>query len=120
MSKLRLAIAIWGGLAVALPTGPVAAASETIEAKDTASSAAAIAREDLAELLATNIEAGPIFVESGPSATGERDGHQPVGSIAYLYAATRGRGFNNFQRRTGQGHADRYFHVLDKDTSSFD
>jgi len=48
MSKLRLAIAIWGGLAVAVPTGAVTA-SETHEDKETASSAAAIAREDLAE-----------------------------------------------------------------------
>jgi len=46
MSKLRLAIAVWGGLAVALPTGPAAWAAETYEDQDMASTAAAVARED--------------------------------------------------------------------------
>jgi hypothetical protein len=49
MSKLMLAVAIWGGLAIAIPTQGVWAGSESIEARETASDAAAIAREDLVQ-----------------------------------------------------------------------
>ena len=42
-----LAVAIWGGLAIAIPTERAWAGSETLEAKDTASSAAAEAREQM-------------------------------------------------------------------------
>ena len=42
-----LAIAVWGGLAVAVPTDYASAASETVEAKEVASSAAAEAREQM-------------------------------------------------------------------------
>ena len=49
MSKLMLAVAIWGGLAIAIPTEGVWAGSETIEARETASDAAAIARGDLVQ-----------------------------------------------------------------------
>jgi len=44
MSKLSLAIAVWGGLAIAIPTEQAWAGSETIEAKEAASTAAAEAR----------------------------------------------------------------------------
>ena len=49
MSKLTLAIAVWGGLAIAIPIEQGAAATETIEAREAASDAAALAREDFVE-----------------------------------------------------------------------
>lgn len=50
MSKLRLAIAVWGGLAIAVPAAGAVTSSESIEARETASDAADVAREDLVEV----------------------------------------------------------------------
>lgn len=47
MNKLALALAVSGGLALGVPAAPAYASMETYEAKATASSAAAIAREDM-------------------------------------------------------------------------
>src|SRR5688572_28586696 len=49
MKKLAFALAASGVLALGVPTAPAAAAIETYEAKMTAASAAAIAREDMYE-----------------------------------------------------------------------
>ena len=49
MKQLALALAVSGALALGLPSAPALASMETIEAKSTASSAAAIAREDMYE-----------------------------------------------------------------------
>ena len=47
MKKLAIALAASGALALGVPSTPAAAAIETYEAKMTAASAAAIAREDM-------------------------------------------------------------------------
>ena len=49
MKKLALALAASGALALGVPSAPATAAIETYEAKMTAASAAAIAREDMYE-----------------------------------------------------------------------
>src|SRR5688572_32694096 len=49
MKQLALALALSGALALGVPASPATASMETIEAKSTASSAAAIAREDMYE-----------------------------------------------------------------------
>ena len=49
MKKLALALAVSGVLALGVPSAPATAAIETYEAKMTAASAAAIAREDMFE-----------------------------------------------------------------------
>ena len=49
MKKLALALAASGAFALCVPTAPVAASFETIEAKEAASDAAAVARQDMFE-----------------------------------------------------------------------
>ena len=71
MSKLMLAVAIWGGLAIAIPTEGVWAGSETIEAKEAASDAAAIAREDLVQTFGDKyLKPGQYLWKSKADATG--------------------------------------------------
>ena len=71
MSKLRLAIAVWGGLAVAVPTGFAAQAAETPEDKAVASSSAAEAREDMFLTFGyTQLKNGRFLWKPGSSATG--------------------------------------------------
>ncbi|MBA2467126.1 MAG: L,D-transpeptidase family protein, partial [Sphingomonas sp.] len=59
MKKLALALAVSGVLALGVPTMPATAAIETYEAKMTAASAAAMAREDMYEAF------GPKQLKSG-------------------------------------------------------
>jgi len=82
-----LAVAIWGGLAIAIPTGPAWAASETIEARETASDAAAIAREDLAETFGDKyLKPGQYVWKSRAEATGApRVVISLSDQLAYLY-----------------------------------
>jgi lipoprotein-anchoring transpeptidase ErfK/SrfK len=87
MSKLRLAIAVWGGLAVALPTGPAAWASETFEDKEMASTAAAVAREDLAQAFGDKVlKPGQYVWKSRTDVTGSpRVVISLSDQLAYLY-----------------------------------
>lgn len=87
MSKLMLAVAIWGGLAIAIPTEEVWAGSETVEARETASDAAAIAREDFAEAFGDKyLKPGQYVWKSKPEATGEpRVVVSLSEQLAYLY-----------------------------------
>jgi hypothetical protein len=86
MSKLRLAIAVWGGLAVALPIDAVTA-SETYEDKALASDAAAVAREDLTETFGDKyLKPGQYVWKSRNDATGAP--RVVIGlsdQLAYLY-----------------------------------
>jgi lipoprotein-anchoring transpeptidase ErfK/SrfK len=87
MSKLMLAVAIWGGLAIAIPTQGVWAGSETIEARETASDAAAIAREDFAAAFGDKyLKPGQYVWRSSADATGEpRVVISLSEQLAYLY-----------------------------------
>ena len=87
MSKLMLAVAIWGGLAIAIPTGAAWAGSETIEARETASDAAAIAREDLVATFGDKyLKPGQYLWKSRADATGEpRVVISLSEQMAYLY-----------------------------------
>jgi hypothetical protein len=71
MSKLKLAIAVWGGLAIAIPTEQAWAGSETTEAKEAASTAAAIARWHMAETFGGKVLKNNQFVwKAGRNAEG--------------------------------------------------
>lgn len=87
MSKLMLAVAIWGGLAIAIPTEGVWAGSETIEARETAGDAAAIAREDLVAAFGDKyLKPGQYLWKSRTDATGEpRVVISLSDQLAYLY-----------------------------------
>ena len=87
MSKLRLAIAVWGGLAIAVPTAGAVTASESIEAKETASSAAYVAREDLVETFGDKyLKPGQYLWKSKADATGDpRLVISLSDQLAYLY-----------------------------------
>jgi len=86
MSKLTLAIAVWGGLAVAVPIDALAA-SETYEAKAMASDAAAVAREDLAETFGDKyLKPGQYVWKARTDATGPaRVVISLSDQLAYLY-----------------------------------
>ena len=87
MSKLMLAIAVWGGLAIAIPTQGAWAGSETIEAREAASDAAAIAREDFVEVFGDKyLKPGQYVWKSRPEATGApRVVISLSEQLAYLY-----------------------------------
>ena len=87
MSKLMLAVAIWGGLAIAIPTERVWAGSETIEARETASDAAMIAREDFVATFGDKyLKPGQYVWKSKADATGEpRVVISLSEQLAYLY-----------------------------------
>jgi len=87
MSKLMLAVAIWGGLAIAIPTEQAWAGSETIEARETASDAAAIAREDLVAAFGDKyLKPGQYLWKSRADATGDpRVVISLSDQLAYLY-----------------------------------
>ena len=86
MSKLALAIAVWGGLAVALPIDATAA-SETYADQEMASTAAAMAREDLAETFGDkDIKPGQYLWKSRTDATGPAKVVISISDqLAYLY-----------------------------------
>ena len=87
MRKPMLAVAIWGGLAIAIPTQGVWAGSETIEARETASDAAAIAREDFVATFGDKyLKPGQYVWNSKAAATGEsRVVISLSEQLAYLY-----------------------------------
>ena len=87
MSKLMLAVAIWGGLAIAIPTEGVWAGSETIEARETASDAAMIAREDFVAAFGDKyLKPGQYVWRSKADATGNpRVVISLSEQLAYLY-----------------------------------
>jgi len=87
MSKLMLAVAIWGGLAIAIPTEGAWAGSETIEAREAASDAAAIARGDLVATFGDKyLKPGQYLWKSNADATGPaRVVISLSDQLAYLY-----------------------------------
>jgi hypothetical protein len=87
MSKLRLAIAVWGGLAIAVPTAGAVTSSESIEAKETASSAADVARADLVEAFGDKyLKPGQYLWKSKADAEGDpRLVISLSDQLAYLY-----------------------------------
>ena len=91
MSKLMLAVAIWGGLAIAIPTEGVWAGSETIEARETAGDAASIARDDFVATFGDKyLKPGQYLWASKKNAAGEpRVVISLSEQLAYLYRGAR-------------------------------
>ena len=72
MKKLALALAASGVLALSVPTAPAAAAIETYEAKMTAASAAAIARDDMYQAFGPKmLKPGQYLWRDVPDSAGE-------------------------------------------------
>ena len=72
MKKLALALAVSGVLALGVPSAPATAAIETYEAKMTAASAAAIAREDMYEAFGPKmLKPGQYLWRDVPDSAGE-------------------------------------------------
>jgi lipoprotein-anchoring transpeptidase ErfK/SrfK len=87
MKKLALALAASGVLALGVPATPAAAAIETYEAKMTAASAAAIAREDMYEAFGPKqLKPGQYLWRDVPDSTGaERVVVSLSDQLAFLY-----------------------------------
>jgi lipoprotein-anchoring transpeptidase ErfK/SrfK len=86
MKKLALALAASGAIALCVPSAPAAASFETIEAKEAATDAAAVARQDMLEAFGeTSLKAGQYLWR-----TDAGDGEPRVvislsDQLAYLY-----------------------------------
>ena len=87
MKKLALALAVSGVLALGVPSAPATAAIETYEAKMTAASAAAIAREDMYEAFGPEeLRPGQFLWRDVPCSAGEeRVIISLTDQLAYLY-----------------------------------
>ena len=86
MKKLALALAASGALALGVPAAPATAAIETYEAKMTAASAAAIAREDMVEAFGPKmLKPGQYVWRDVPDAGEERVVVSLSDQLAYLY-----------------------------------
>jgi len=87
MKKLALALAVSGVLALGVPTAPATAAIETYEARMTAASAAAMAREDMYEAFGPKaLKPGQYLWRDVPDSAGEeRVVISLSDQIAYLY-----------------------------------
>jgi lipoprotein-anchoring transpeptidase ErfK/SrfK len=87
MKKLALALAVSGMLALGVPTMPAVAAIETYEAKQTAASAAAIAREDMYEAFGPKeLKPGQYLWRDVPESEGEERVVVSLSDqLAYLY-----------------------------------
>ena len=87
MKKLAFALAASGVLALGVPVTPAAAAIETYEAKMTATSAAAIAREDMVEAFGPKqLKPGQYLWRDVPDSAGaERVVVSLSDQLAYLY-----------------------------------
>lgn len=88
MNKLALALAVTGAVGLALPATPATAAFESYEARATAMSAAAIARQHMEETFGvSSLKPGQFLWKDGAEAGGE-DTRVVVGlgdQLAYLY-----------------------------------
>jgi lipoprotein-anchoring transpeptidase ErfK/SrfK len=87
MKKLALALAASGVLALGVPTAPATAAIETYEAKMTAASAAAMAREDMIEAFGPKqLKPGQYLWRDVPASAGEQRVVVSLSDqLAYLY-----------------------------------
>ena len=87
MNKLALALAVSGVLALGVPTAPASAAIETYEAKMTAASAAAIAREEMYEAFGPKeLKPGQYLWRDVPESAGEERVVVSLSDqLAYLY-----------------------------------
>jgi len=87
MKKLALALAVTGVLALGVPTAPASASIETYEAKATAASAAAIAREDMYEAFGDKwLKPGQYLWRDVPDSAGaERVVVSLSDQLAFLY-----------------------------------
>lgn len=87
MKKLAYALAVSGVLALSVPTAPATAAIETYEAKMTAASAAAIAREDMFEAFGPKLlKPGQYLWRDVPDSAGqERVVISLADQLAYFY-----------------------------------
>ena len=86
MNKLALALAVTGAFALCVPTVPAAAAFESDEAREAASDAAAIARQDMVEAFGeTNLKPGR-YLWRNAAGDGEARVVISLGDqMAYLY-----------------------------------
>ena len=86
MKKLALALAVSGALALGVPTAPATASIETYEAKMTAASAAAQAREDMIEAFGPKrLKPGQYVWRDVPDTGDERVVVSLSDQLAYLY-----------------------------------
>jgi lipoprotein-anchoring transpeptidase ErfK/SrfK len=87
MKKLALALAASSVLALGVPTAPATAAIETYEAKMTAASAAAMAREDMIEAFGPKqLKPGQYLWRDVPASAGEQRVVVSLSDqLAYLY-----------------------------------
>ena len=86
MKKLALALAASGAFALCVPTAPVAASFETIEAKEAASDAAAVARQDMFEAFGEkSLKAGQYVWRDDPGDGEPRIVVSLSDQLAFLY-----------------------------------
>ena len=86
MKKLALALAASGAFALCVPTAPVAASFETIEAKEAASDAAAVARQDMFEAFGEkSLKAGQYVWRDDPGDGEPRVVVSLSDQLAFLY-----------------------------------
>jgi len=86
MKKLALALAASGAFALCVPTAPVAASFETIEAKEAASDAAAAARQDMFEAFGEkSLKPGQYVWRDDPGTGEPRVVVSLSDQLAYLY-----------------------------------
>ena len=86
MNKLALTLAVTGAFALCVPTVPAAASFETAEAKEAASDAAALARQDMLEAFGEkSLKPGQYLWRNAPG-DGEPRGVVSLGDqLAFLY-----------------------------------
>ena len=87
MNKLALALAGMGAFALAIPTVPATASMETFEARVAATSAAALARDDMVEAFGkSSLKPGKYLWRDVPASAGEERVVISLGDqLAYLY-----------------------------------
>jgi hypothetical protein len=90
MKQLALVLAATGALSIAVPVAPAIASIETVEAKNTAASAAAIARQDMIEAFGDReLTPGKFLWRDVPESAGdERVVVSLSDQLAFLYRGT--------------------------------
>jgi hypothetical protein len=116
MKKLALALAASGALALGVPFAPVAASIETSEAKEAASSAADIARQDMLEAFGeTSLKPGRYLWRDDPGDGDPRVVISLSDQLAYLYKGSVLVAVSTISSgRPGKDTPTGYFPILEK------